>query len=142
MSCFQAFSSLCYILSIFLSPLLDFQVQCIGGPKKHIVLGDSCSAACQAVNDALRHFQVLQASVFVDGFTCFDLFEPLNAFDGNAVFNASIGDWLQHGTTCAKITFAREVGSGCVSVSLSDSARYPYFTRMAPSFRFNVPCHR
>lgn len=92
MSCFQAFSSLCYILSIFLSPLLDFQVQCIGGPKKHIVFGDSCSAACQAVNDALRHFQVLQASVFVDGFTCFDLFEPLNAFDGNAVFNASIGD--------------------------------------------------
>jgi len=60
------------------------------GPKKHIVFSDSCSAACQAVNDALRHFQVLQ------------------------------------------------VGSGCVSVSLSDSARYPYFTRMAPSFRFNV----
>ncbi len=33
------------------------------------------------------------------------------------------------------------MGSGCVSVSLSDSARYPYFTRMTPSFRFNVPCH-
>ena len=92
MSCFQAFNSLCYILSIFLSPLLHFQVQCIGGPKKHIVFSDSCSAACQAVNDALRHFQVLQASVFVDGFTCFDLFEPLNIIDGNAVFNVSIGD--------------------------------------------------
>eukprot|EP00435_Cladocopium_sp_Y103_P024050 s1268_g5.t2 len=60
------------------------------GPPKHIVFSDSCSAACEAVNDALRHFQVLQ------------------------------------------------VGSGCVSVSLSNSDRYPYFTRMAPSFRFNV----
>ena len=31
------------------------------GPQKHIVFSDSCSAACEAVNDALRHFQVLQA---------------------------------------------------------------------------------
>ena len=31
-----------------------------------------------------------------------------------------------------------QVGPGCVSVSLSDRARYPYFTRMAPSLRFNV----
>ncbi|CAK9026361.1 unnamed protein product [Durusdinium trenchii] len=60
------------------------------GVTKHVVLSDSCSAACEAVNDALRHFNVLQ------------------------------------------------VGPGCISVSLSDSERYPYFTRMAPSFRFNV----
>ncbi|CAJ1455835.1 unnamed protein product [Effrenium voratum] len=60
------------------------------GPAKHVVFGDSCSAACEAVNDALRHFNVMQ------------------------------------------------VGPGCVSVSLSDSTRFPYFTRMAPSFRFNV----
>ena len=59
-------------------------------PTKHVVLGDCCSAACEAVNDALRYFNVLQVS------------------------------------------------PGCVSVSLSDSSRYPYYTRMAPSFRFNV----
>ncbi|CAK9004212.1 Gamma-aminobutyric acid type B receptor subunit 2 (GABA-B receptor 2) (GABA-B-R2) (GABA-BR2) (GABABR2) (Gb2) (G-protein coupled receptor 51) [Durusdinium trenchii] len=59
-------------------------------PKKHVVLSDSCSAACEAVNDAIRQFNVLQ------------------------------------------------VGPGCVSVSLSDRDRYPYFTRMAPSLRFNV----
>ena len=30
-------------------------------PKKHVVLSDSCSAACEAVNDAIRQFNVLQA---------------------------------------------------------------------------------
>ena len=32
------------------------------GVTKHVVLSDSCSAACEAVNDALRHFNVLQVS--------------------------------------------------------------------------------
>ncbi|CAJ1356319.1 unnamed protein product [Effrenium voratum] len=31
-----------------------------------------------------------------------------------------------------------QVGPGCISVSLSNAERYPFFTRMAPSFRFNV----
>ena len=30
-------------------------------PRKHILLSDSCSAACAAVNDAARFFQLLQA---------------------------------------------------------------------------------
>ncbi|CAE7491186.1 Gabbr2 [Symbiodinium sp. CCMP2456] len=53
-------------------------------------MGDSCSAACESVNDAARFFNVLQ------------------------------------------------VAPGCVSTTLSDANRYPYFTRMAPSTRFNV----
>ncbi|CAE7903137.1 GABBR2 [Symbiodinium sp. KB8] len=63
---------------------------CTSGPTKHVIFADSCSASCEAVNDAARYFNVLQ------------------------------------------------VGPGCVSTSLSDSSRYPYFTRLAPSFRFNV----
>ncbi|CAJ1406780.1 unnamed protein product [Effrenium voratum] len=59
-------------------------------PTKHFVFSDSCSAACEAVNDAVRHFNVMQIS------------------------------------------------PGCVSTSLSDSSRYPYFSRMAPSYHFNV----
>ncbi|CAE7856957.1 Gabbr1, partial [Symbiodinium necroappetens] len=59
-------------------------------PTKHALLADSCSAACEAMNDATQFFNVLQVS------------------------------------------------PGCISESLSDSARYPYFTRMAPSYRFNV----
>ncbi|CAJ1352831.1 unnamed protein product, partial [Effrenium voratum] len=59
-------------------------------PTKHFVFSDSCSAACEAVNDAVRHFNVMQIS------------------------------------------------PGCVSTSLSDSSRYPYFSRMAPSVHFNV----
>ena len=31
-----------------------------------------------------------------------------------------------------------QVSPGCTSMSLSDRDRYPYFTRMAPSLRFNV----
>ncbi|CAE6926434.1 Gabbr1 [Symbiodinium sp. CCMP2592] len=59
-------------------------------PTKHAVLADSCSAACEAMNDATQFFNVLQVS------------------------------------------------PGCISESLSDSTRFPYFTRMAPSYRFNV----
>ncbi|CAE7903136.1 GABBR2, partial [Symbiodinium sp. KB8] len=60
------------------------------GVPKHIIFGDSCSSACEAINDAASFFNVLQ------------------------------------------------VGPGCTSTSLSDSVRYPYFTRMAPSYRFNI----
>ena len=34
---------------------------CTTGPKKHVIFADSCSAACEAVNDAARFFNVLQA---------------------------------------------------------------------------------
>lgn len=36
------------------------QATCSTGPQKHILLSDSCSAACAAVNDAARFFQILQ----------------------------------------------------------------------------------
>ena len=33
----------------------------VNGPSKHILLADSCSAACEAINDAAQFFNVLQA---------------------------------------------------------------------------------
>ena len=34
---------------------------CASGPTKHALLADSCSAACEAINDAAQFFNVLQA---------------------------------------------------------------------------------
>jgi len=39
---------------------LAAQATCSTGPTKHVLLSDSCSAACAAVNDAARFFKVLQ----------------------------------------------------------------------------------
>mmetsp|Transcript_32402 Transcript_32402/g.74872 ORF Transcript_32402/g.74872 Transcript_32402/m.74872 type:complete len:1525 (+) Transcript_32402:68-4642(+) len=88
------------------------------GFRMNVYIGDSQCTSSRAIGETLQMFRSTPTKHVLMGDSCSESCEAMS--DAARYFNVL------------------QVSPGCVSTSLSDSTRFPYFTRLAPSYRFNV----